>query len=249
MRAFLLLAAALSLATPALAGQPVSLKADTFDADGVVTLGDLFDGAGAAGRVALANRPGATLMLDASAVQMAARRSGLDWANAEGLRSILVRGAPAGTGATPAAAAPHGNVEVLSYARSIAAGEIVQPTDLVWTKAAAAPADAPSDAESVIGMAAKRPLRAGAFVAARDLGSAVVIKVGDIITVAYEADGISLGLQGKAMTAAGVGEAVSVQNTTSKKVIQAVVSGPGQAVVGPAADLIKSARATRYAAR
>ena len=248
MRTLLILAAALSVAGPALAGQPVSLKADTFDADGVVTLGDLFDGAGAAGRVALANRSGASLMLDAAAVQLAARRSGLDWANAEGLRSILVRGAPAGTVAASAAAA-HGNVDVLTYARSIAAGEIVQPTDLIWGKAAAAPADAPSDPDAVIGMAAKRPLRAGAIASARDVGAALVIKPGDLVTVAYEAEGISLSLQGKAMTAAGVGEAVSVQNTQSKKVVQAMVTGPGQAVVGPAADQMKTARSTRYAAR
>ena len=32
---------------------------------------------------------------------------------------------------------PRGNVEVLTYARSLAAGEIVQPQDLVWGKAAA----------------------------------------------------------------------------------------------------------------
>jgi flagella basal body P-ring formation protein FlgA len=253
-RLLILAAAALSLsgglASPALAGQPVTLKADTVDADGVVTFADLFDGAGASGRVTIANRAGATLLLDAVAVQAAARRAGLDWANSEGLRSILVRSAPsqASAAASPAVAA-RGNVEVLTYARSLAAGDIVQPTDLVWTKAAAAPNDAPADADAVIGMAARRPLRAGAFVAARDVGAAMVVRPGDTVTVAFEADGISLALEGKAMTAAGVGETVSVQNSTSKKIIQAVVTGPGQAVVGPAADQMKATRSTRYAAR
>ena len=76
-----------------------------------------------------------------------------------------------------------------------------------------------------------------------------MIKAGDIVTVTYEADGVSLALQGKAMGAAGVGETLAVQNTASKKIIQAMVTGPGQAVVGPAADQLKSARSTRYAAR
>ncbi|MDB5423922.1 MAG: flaD, partial [Phenylobacterium sp.] len=49
MRSLLILAAALTVGGPALAGQPVTLKADTVDSDGMVTLGDLFDGAGAAG--------------------------------------------------------------------------------------------------------------------------------------------------------------------------------------------------------
>jgi flagella basal body P-ring formation protein FlgA len=236
-------ALALALAAPALAGQPVMLKADTADADGVVTLGDLFEGAGAAAGQPVAARPGASLALNAAAVQLIARRAGLDWPNAEGLRTIVVRGGPAG------ASAVRGNIDVLTYARNLAAGEVVQPTDLVWGKAAAAPADAPSDADTLIGMAAKRPLRAGAAASARDVAAAQVIKPGEIITVTYEADGISLALQGKAMTSGGIGEAISVQNTASKKILQAVATGPGQAVVGPAADQLKSARTSRYALR
>jgi flagella basal body P-ring formation protein FlgA len=81
------------------------------------------------------------------------------------------------------------------------------------------------------------------------VGAAQVIKSGDIITVLFEADGISLALQGKAMAAAGVGEGLAVQNLTSKKIIQAMVTGPGQAVVGPAADQMKTVRSTRYAVR
>jgi flagella basal body P-ring formation protein FlgA len=245
MRSLLILAAAFLFAGPALAGQPVTLKAETVDDDGMVTLGDLFDGAGAAGRVSVAVRPGNGVVLDALAVQAIARRSGLDWANAEGIRRIVVRGGVA----TASATSPRGNVDVLTYARNLVAGEIVQPADLVWGKAAATPADAPSDPDMVIGMAAKRALRAGATVSARDVGAAQVVKMGDIITVLYEADGVSLALQGKAMGAAGVGESLAVQNIASKKIIQAMVTGPGQAVVGPAADQMKTNRSTRYAVR
>jgi len=245
MRSLLILAAAFLMAGPALAGQPVTLKADTVDDDGMVTLGDLFDGAGAAGRVSVAARPGNGVVLDALAVQAIARRSGLDWANAEGIRRIVVRAGAA----TASTSAPRGNVDVLTYARNLVAGEIVQPADVVWGKAAASPADAPSDPEMVIGMAAKRALRAGATVSARDVGAAQVIKSGDIITVLFEADGVSLALQGKAMGAAGVGESLAVQNLASKKIIQAMVTGPGQAVVGPAADQMKTGRSTRFAAR
>jgi flagella basal body P-ring formation protein FlgA len=247
MRVLVTLLAALALAGPAIAGQAVSLKADVASADEVVTLGDLFDGAGSAARTPVATRTGANVVLDAAAVQAAARRAGLDWANAEGLHKIIVRaGAPL---VSAAATGARGNIEVLSYTRSLSAGEIVQPTDLAWIKAAAAPGDAPSDADMVIGQAAKRPLRAGAVVLAHDVGSAQVIKPGDIVTVIYEAEGISLRLEGKAMGSAGVGEALAVQNTLSKKVVQTIVTGPGEAVVGPAADQMKSARSRRYAVR
>jgi flagella basal body P-ring formation protein FlgA len=248
MRAVLTLIAALALAGPAFAGQAVSLKGDTASAGETVTLGDLFDGAGAAARTPVATRSGASVVLDAGAVQMAARRAGLDWANAEGLHKIVVHGGPAAS-ATGGASAARGNVEVLTYTRSLAAGEIVQPTDLAWIKAAAAPNDSPSDAETVIGQAAKRPLRAGGVVLARDVGSAQVVKPGDIVTVTFEAEGISLTLEGKAMGTAGIGEVLAVQNTLSKKVVQTMVTGPGQAVVGPAATEMKSARSLRYAAR
>ena len=242
------------IASPAFAGNAVSLKADTASADGLVTLGDLFDGAGAAARVPVATRTGQTVVLDAATVQAtAARRAGLDWANTEGLRRIIVH-AGAGSASTSgvgsaAPSAGRANTEVLTYARSLNAGEIVQPSDLVWTKAAGAPGDAPSDADQVIGQMAKRPLRAGAVVLAHDFGVAIVVKAGDLITVTYEADGISLNLEGKAMASAGVGETLAVQNTQSKKIVQAVVSGPGQAVVGPAADRLKLTRSLRYAAR
>lgn len=257
MRVLTVLIAALAIAGPALAGQSVSLKADVADTDGIVTLGDLFDGAGAAGRTPVATRNGAMVVLDAATVQATARRAGLDWANTEGLHKIIVRAGDGGAApsatltSAPAAiaVAARGNVEVLTYTRSLNAGEIVQPTDLTWIKAAAAPSDSPGDAGVVIGQAAKRPLRAGAVVLAHDYGAAQVIKAGDMVSVSYEAEGISLTLDGKAMGAAGVGDVLPVQNTLSKKVVQTIATGPGQAVVGPAADQMKFARSLRYAAR
>lgn len=235
--------AALLVAGPALAGTPVTLKADVTDADGLVTLGDLFDGAGAAAGVPLAARTGQTMMLNAAAVQAAARRAGLDWANAQGIRQIVVRGgAPA--------VAQRGNVEVLTWSRNIMAGETIQATDLVWGKAAMAPTDAPSDPDMVVGLAARRPLRMGAAVAGRDIAAVEVVKAGEIVTLTYEADGVSLALQAKAVTGGGVGETINVQNVSSKKVVQAVVTGPGQAAVGPAADQLKLLnRSTRVALR
>ena len=58
MKAFVPALAALLIATPALAGQAVSLRSDTTDADGRITLGELFDGAGAASDVVVATRVG-----------------------------------------------------------------------------------------------------------------------------------------------------------------------------------------------
>ncbi len=240
--------AALVFASPALAATPVTLKADVVDADGVVTLGEIFAGAGAAAAIPVASRTGASVMLNARIVRAAAARGGLDWANAEGLQQIVVRG---GTSAATAggAVAARGNVDVLTWTRSISAGEIIQPQDLIWGKAAAAPIGSPNDPDALIGLAARRPLRAGATVGSNDVSAVQVVKANDLVTLLFENGGISLSLQAKALSAGALGETVSVLNVTSKKVVQAVVIGPGQAAVGPAAEQLKLPRTTRFALR
>jgi flagellar basal body P-ring formation protein FlgA len=240
MRAFLIAAFIAALAAPALAATSVTLRPDISDADGQITLGELFDGAGAASGVRVGLRSGPSVVLDAAQVQVAARRAGLDWSNERGLRRIIVREGAAASSAAPAA---RGGVEVLTWARSMNTGEVVQPSDLVWTKLAGAPADAPRDSDAVVGMEVRRPLRAGAAAALRDISAPVVIKQGDMIAVTWSEGGVNVTLQAKAMGAAAVGQMFSAQNLTSKKVIQAVAQGPGQAAVGP------QAAALRFAAR
>jgi flagella basal body P-ring formation protein FlgA len=131
------------------------------------------------------------------------------------------------------------STQALTYARNIAAGEIVGAADMVWSNDAIAPADAPGDPDAVIGMAARRPLRAGAAVQARDLSNPLVIKRDNAVSVSFEAAGISLVLQGKALKDAAVGESVQVLNPQSKKVIEAVATGQGKAAVGPRAESFK----------
>lgn len=236
--------ASLLISTPALAGAPLSLRADISDADGVVTLGDIFDGAGPAAQTPVAARTASSVMLSAASVQAAARRAGLVWPNAEGLRQIFVSG-PVTNGAVTARA----NVDVLTWTRNLAAGEIVQPEDLIWGKAALTPSDAPGDADAVVGLSARRALRAGAAVAARDVAAPQVIKANEMITLSFEDGGVSLALQAKALAGGAAGETISVQNISSKKVIPALIVGPGQALVGPAADRMKLNRNPRLALR
>lgn len=257
MKRILILTALLTaFAAPALAG-PVSLLADPLDDDGRVTLGDLFDDAGAAADVVVGQRLGATAVFEASQIQAAARRAGLDWANPQGLRRVVVReggAAPAEASARPAAATvasrPGATVEVLTYARSLAAGDIIQPADVVWSTVQAhqAPAGGPQDADQVVGLSAKRALRAGAVVTSRDLASPQVIARNDMVEVAYIVGGVELTVTGKATRNASAGEPVPVLNVQSGRTIDAVAVSPGRAVAGPAAQM---ARATpqQFAAR
>lgn len=232
LRTAFLALAALLVAAPALAGTPVMLKPDPTDASGHVTLGELFDNAGPARDVVVADRSGPTVVLDAAAVQLLASRYGLDWANSQGLRRIIVHSQSAEAGAW----------EVLTYARNLAAGEIIQPSDIIWAKAVAEPADAASSVDAVVGLAARRPLREGDPVLVRDITQPIVIKVGDTVLVTYADQGVTLTLQAKAMSNAAAGGTIEVLNIASKKLIEAVATGPGQAVVGPQAIRLKAER-------
>jgi flagella basal body P-ring formation protein FlgA len=223
---------------PALAGQPVSLR-DQVSAAGSITLGDLFDNAGSASGVVIGNGApvGLSAVLDAGAVQRIARNHGLEWDNPQNLQRILV---PSVGGAM---ASGGQMVEVLTFTHSMVAGEVVQPADIAFGKVAkfAAPADAPPDADGVIGKVARRPLRSGSAVAAHDLSNAILVKRDDLVEVSYHSEGIDLTLQGKAMADGAAGEPIAIMNTTSKKVVQAVVTGPDEAVVGPEALAVRAA--------
>ena len=252
--ALALAAVCLAAATAAVAGTPVILRPDPASGPSI-TLGDLFVGAApAVAHVVVGNGAPAGLnaVLDAGEVQQIAHMNGLDWANPTGIRRIIVHGGAVAAEATRPAASEK-MVDVLTYARSLTAGEVVQPGDLTYAKIPAfqAPQDLPRDAAEIIGKAARRPLKSGTAVASLDVTAAQVIKRDDMIAVAFHAEGMVLTLQGKALGGAAVGETLNVMNLTSKKVIQAVAVGPDQAVVGPEAEELKSAgvpSALQYAA-
>ena len=249
MKTLSLIAAVALIAGPALA-DPVTLKVNPVDDDGRVTLGDNFDNAGSAANVQVASRAGPSVILEAGQLQGIALRSGLHWANPQGLRRVVVRqgvgGGPASvvqtTSTASVAARPGNTLDVLTYARNLSAGDIVQPEDVVWGQVQAhqAPSGAPSDAEQVIGLSAKRALRAGAAVASRDLASPQVIARNDMVQVSFVTGGVKLTVTGRATRNASIGEAVAILNVQSGRTIDAVASGPGQAIAGPAAQTARS---------
>nr|WP_316629791.1 flagella basal body P-ring formation protein FlgA [uncultured Brevundimonas sp.] len=198
-RTLILTAAACVFSSAAWAG-PVVLRANPVDDDGRVTLGDLFEGAGAAANVVVAQRVGPSVVLEAGQLQSQARQAGLDWANPNGLRRIAVRRAEA---PVPGMA-----------------------------ETASGPADLPPAAR-----AAYRPAAAQQVIARNDM-----------VRVTYQVGGVNLAVMGKAMRSAGLGEPVAIMNTASNRVIDAVASGPGQAVAGPAADAARAAP-QQFAAR
>lgn len=256
MKAFaIVLSIALAIgAGQALAAQTAHLKTITASA-GPVTLGDLLDVTGEAAKVSLGAqvRAGGSVAVPAAEVQRLAQQNGYAWANEGGLRYVIVYStlaAPAAT-ATPASttrpsAAPADarSVEVLTWSHSLETGDIVRADDLTWSTVPRAPDGAAEDADDLIGKAAKRPLRSGSVASRRDVSLPQVIKKDDLVYVTYSAGGVTLEMKGKAKGPAAVGDNVDVVNTVSGKVIQAIASGPGRALVGPEGQALRATALT-----
>lgn len=130
-----LIAAALLVATPALAA-PVTLKANPVDADGQVTFGDIFDGAGASSSVVVTRRSGPSVVMEAGQLQSLARQSGLEWDNPRGLRRVVIRNASLSPSSPPplaatATAAPASAPRYAAPESSARAERVISRNDIV----------------------------------------------------------------------------------------------------------------------
>jgi len=68
----------------------------------------------------------------------------------------------------------------------------------------------------------------------------IAIKRSELVSVTWTQNGLSLTMSGVAQKDGGVGDVIQIQNPTSKKLIDAVVTGPGTAVAGQAAAQMRT---------
>jgi len=237
----------LGLAHPVAAQGVLVLKAAVTDADGRITLGDLFDNAGAAAHVVLGTRVGQTAVLDAGRVQVMARQAGVFWDNPQGLRRIIVSAGADGSvqvasaQAASASAAQAGRTrEMLVFSRAMSANEIVSPSDVSYQPVQSHMATgAGLEAAEVIGKSVRYPVREGAVVRGADLSNPVVIKRSQQVDVSWQTGSLTLSMSGIAQKDAAVGDVLMVQNPQSKKLVEVVVTGPGTAVTGTSATQLR----------
>jgi flagella basal body P-ring formation protein FlgA len=71
-------------------------------------------------------------------------------------------------------------------------------------------------------------------------GGPIAVKRSEMVSVTWTQNGLSLTLSGPAQKDGAVGDVIQVQNPSSKKMIDAVVTGPGRAVSGQAAAQIRN---------
>lgn len=124
----------------------------------------------------------------------------------------------------------HRMVEVPVPVRRIMRGETITDRDieLIDMRAAALAGQSIVEPSMLVGQAAKRTLRTGLPVASNSIEPPVMIKKGSLVMVRARSKNMILTARAKAMQSGGMHDVVRVMNMHSNRVIEAVVTGPGQ---------------------
>jgi flagellar basal body P-ring formation protein FlgA len=125
-------------------------------------------------------------------------------------------------------------VDAIAVDRTVESGEVLKESDLTVLKRPKAQGDSVlTDATTVAGLAARHQLRPGQPLVTADVMKPQIVLRNDSVTIVYQAPGLTLTLRGQAQDAGALGDTISVVNTESKRVVQAVVSGSDRVMVGP----------------
>jgi len=113
--------------------------------------------------------------------------------------------------------------------RDIARGEVIAESDLVYGTISSTTvfSGIATSVDTLKGMEARRMLRAGEIVRVDDVRHPVVVAKGSMVTMTFEAPGVTLTASGRAMSEGGVGDTITVQNPASFRQISCIVTGPG----------------------
>lgn len=207
-----------------------------------ITLGDLFNNAGAASGRVLARAPqnGQSMVFSASALQARAASMGLRWSNPDGVRQVVIGSAVApqitsttpGLGAHQAGTTIAASRDLVVLNRDVAKDEVINADMVSWINSDAAIAgDTILDASQLIGNSAKRNLRAGTPIRSVDIGPTMAVRRGQPVTLIHEAGGLRISLRGRALTDGLVGSNIRAVNIGSNRTLEAIVESNGVARV------------------
>ncbi len=126
-------------------------------------------------------------------------------------------------------------VEAATLVRPVALGSVLAAGDLapVRVRATALAGHAPLPLEQVAGNVLRRLRPPGAALLQGDVAAPVLVARGGTVRLLLDAGSILLSAQGVALDAGGAGDRIRAQNPSSHAIVQAVVSGAGEARVLP----------------
>lgn len=139
-------------------------------------------------------------------------------------------------------------VELPVLNRRLQTGEIIGEGDLTYLRA---PRDrliagAVTDSADLVGKTLRRTVTPNQAVNSRDVREPVLVAKGAMVTIMLQSDLMTLTTQGRSLADGSQGELVRIVNTSSSRVIEAIVAGPNLVTVRPAGQI---AAANQSAAR
>ena len=227
------------------------LKPAPYASGSNITIGDVFDGAADKASLPLGTRQGPTLVLNAAQLQTTLQSLGLYWDNPRGLRQVIIKVSGAAANETHLQTKPdvkhmlpqvaevkttnRGTQQVLIFNKAMNAGDIIAAEDLSYAELdvkynSSALVKGP---ELAVGKTLKWPIRQGGLVRDQDLQNPIIIKKGDPVDVIWRSQTVSLTMTGIAQKDGAAGDLIPIENPTSKKTIEARITGMGQAMSGP----------------
>jgi flagella basal body P-ring formation protein FlgA len=125
------------------------------------------------------------------------------------------------------------NQTVLILNRGIAAGETLGVADITTAQrdVARIAGAALADPAAAVGRVARRTLSAGSLLSANDLVAQRLVRRGDSVALVSRFGGVEVRVAGKALADAGENERVSVENLSSRKIVQGTVAASGDVFV------------------
>jgi flagella basal body P-ring formation protein FlgA len=120
--------------------------------------------------------------------------------------------------------------DAVVLARPVTRGEVLRDSDVTVVKRPKndLQGEILRDPTAAIGMSLQQTMRPGHVLRSSDVAKPLLIKRSEPVMLIYEVPGISLTARGKAEDAGSLGDTVNVLNIQSKRVVQGVVTGPGQ---------------------
>ncbi|WP_313341923.1 flagellar basal body P-ring formation chaperone FlgA [Stenotrophomonas sp.] len=125
------------------------------------------------------------------------------------------------------------NQTVLILNRGVAAGETLGVADITTAQrdVARIAGAALADPAAAVGRVARRTLSAGSLLSANDLVAQRLVRRGDSVALVSRFGGVEVRVAGKALADAGENERVSVENLSSRKIVQGTVAASGDVFV------------------
>ena len=123
-------------------------------------------------------------------------------------------------------------VDALTVDHPIERGQVVKASDVAVLIRPKTDTAVVTDMKAVVGFAARHQLQPNQPLNTADLMKPEIVQRNDTVTIVYQAPGVTLTLRGQAQDAGALGDTINVLNSESKRVVQAVISGPDRVSVG-----------------